>query len=279
MTVFFPTSLEKFHALAAGRTDAVVMAGGTDLMVRLRSTARKPENIICLENIAELHTVECTETQLCIGAAVPLTRLLHSPELDNFSVLRQALSSIGSPLIRNMATLGGNICTASPAGDSLPALYVLDAEVELVSEGDSRKMPIASFIRGPGKIDLRPGEILASILIPAPEPDSIHHFEKVGQRRALAISLAGMAALVQLDGENITRIRLAWGSVGPTIVRCPEAEQALEGGKMHLERLQRAAEIVRQTVSPISDIRATADYRRQVAGNLLLRLAAMTSNC
>jgi xanthine dehydrogenase FAD-binding subunit len=188
-------------------------------------------------------------------------------------VLAKALKVLGSPLIRNMGTIAGNICTASPAGDALPPLYVLDAQVELRTQHGSRRLSIRDFIISPGKTCLQEKEIVASIRIRKPLEYNVHHYEKVGQRNALACSIAGLAALLQVSPDGIVvRASLAWGSVGPTILTCPEAEEALVGKRLSLENLRKAAAVVREAARPISDVRAEADYRRMVSGNLLLRL-------
>jgi CO/xanthine dehydrogenase FAD-binding subunit len=172
-----------------------------------------------------------------------------------------------------MGTIGGNICTASPAGDALPPLYLLEAELELCSAKATRIMPIGSFIAGPGKTRLEAGEILTAVRVKNPVEYDLHHFEKIGQRKALACSIASLAALVRIfpTGE-IGAVRLAWGSVGPTVVTSAAVESMLIGEKPSAALFARAAEAVRRAVSPIDDLRATASYRRTVAGNLLLRL-------
>ena len=151
---------------------------------------------------------------------------------------------------------------------------VLGAELEIQSANQHRSIPIRDFIQGPGRTLLAPGEILAGIRIKKQPEFTVHHFEKVGQRRALAIALVSLAALLQIDeNQRVQKARLAWGSVGPTIVTCREAEAVLEGNPLSLETLGKAALPARRAVSPIDDVRASADYRRQVAGNLLLRLS------
>lgn len=161
-----------------------------------------------------------------------------------------------------------------PAGDTLPALYALGAQVTLMSRNSERVMDVADLIIGPGRTALEPGEILARVRIPLPKPGTVQHFEKVGRRRALAISVASLAALLRLDGDIIRDIRLTCGSVAPTVLRCAEAEAWLTGRTLTSGNLRHAAGLVRAAVRPIDDVRATADYRRQVAGNLLLRLEA-----
>ena len=191
-------------------------------------------------------------------------------------MLAQALSVLGSPPVRNMGTLGGNLCTASPAGDCLPPLLALGAEVELASASGARRLALAEFLLGPGRTALAPGEALIAVHVPVPGADVRQHFEKVGRREALAVAVVSLAALVRLGhGGKIAEARLAWGSVGPTVWRCPEAEAALVGRKLSLNALSEAAALVRARVRPIDDVRASADYRREVAGNLLLRLAEL----
>jgi xanthine dehydrogenase FAD-binding subunit len=250
------------------------LADGTDLFVQYRAGRIEPPSVICLERIRGFSGIQTTANGIRIGAGTCLTELVENSLIkDRLGVLHQACESLRSPLIRNMATLGGNICTASPAGDTLPALYVLGACLELVSPEGSRTIPIRDFIKGPGQTGLKRQELLWGMIIPVPEGYGIHHFEKVGQRRALAIAIASLAALVKLEADVVQDIRLAWGSVGPVIIQNREIEKALIGKPLSLTDLEKAAEMVRQAVSPISDIRASENYRRTVSGNLLLRLS------
>jgi CO/xanthine dehydrogenase FAD-binding subunit len=173
-----------------------------------------------------------------------------------------------------MATIGGNICTASPAGDTLPPLYLLGAELELWAQAGTRRVALEQFISGPGRTALTGDEILAGIRLKKGEEFNIHHFEKVGRRKALAISIASLTALVRATSSGIIeKIRLAWGSVGPTIITSKEAEKALTGLPLTAESLRCAFPFINDAVSPISDIRASAAYRRAVSANLALRLA------
>jgi CO/xanthine dehydrogenase FAD-binding subunit len=172
-----------------------------------------------------------------------------------------------------MGTIGGNIVTASPAGDTLPPLYVLGAEVEIGSGGRSRRLPLRSFIRGPGTVDLQQGEVLTGVWLKKAPHWNIHHYEKIGRRKAQACAIASMAAILELSDEGrIDEARLAWGSVGPTVATSASAEQCISGGNLCLETLRSAVRHVEEAVSPIDDVRASADYRRTVAGALLLRL-------
>lgn len=273
-TVFLPPDLNTLWQLLAEEPMADLYAGGTDLLVRRRKGQIPSRTLICLERIETLTRIEEQEKEVFIGAAATHARVLMDPLIrTHFPVLTLALERLGSPLIRRMGTLGGNIVTASPAGDTLPPLYVLGGEVELRSAQTDRRIPLKDFIQGPGKTLLAPGEIVTGVRLKKSPEYTLHHFEKVGQRKALAIAVVSLAAILSLDENNIIqKARLAWGSVGPTVVISRETERTLEGNPLSLTVLEKAAAIARQAVSPIDDIRAGADYRRQVAGNLLLRL-------
>ncbi|WP_243438683.1 FAD binding domain-containing protein [Fundidesulfovibrio soli] len=248
-----------------------VMAGGTDLLARRGA----PGRVACLERIAGLQGIREEEGLLRMGACETHSRLLRHPlTASGLPVLARALSVLGSPLVRNMGTIGGNIVTASPAGDTLPPLYALDAVVELASRQGTRRVPLDGFILGPGRTALGEGEIVSAVLARIPAAGEVQHFEKVGRRKALAISVVSLAAVLRLDGSGtVASARLALGSVGPTVLRCPRAEAMLTGRRLDRETLLAVGETLREEISPIDDLRATAAYRRTVAGNLPLRLA------
>ncbi|MCB2216513.1 MAG: xanthine dehydrogenase family protein subunit M [Desulfobulbaceae bacterium] len=277
--VFFPESIDQLWRLIAAHPDARLFCGGTDLLVWLRARRVDPPALIGLERLDELHTIAATGDAIRIGAATSHAELLANPlTTETLPVLAQALQQLGSPHIRRMGTIGGNLVTASPAGDTLPPLSVLDASVDLVSADGSRILSLTDFISGPGTTALLPGEILRSVIVPLPPPKAFHHFEKVGLRSALACSVASLAALIERAQDGtIRQVRLAWGSVGPTVTRLPEIEAALRGESLNETTFAAVLPAVHQALSPISDVRAGADYRRQVAANLLLRLPEMLS--
>ena len=272
--VLLPRSMNDLWAMMRDLPDAAVYAGGTDFLVKMRSGSIPPKNLICLERIQALKGVVDHGDRMVILACTSLSQLLQESAISrHVPVLAKAITCLGSPLIRNMGTIGGNVCTASPAGDTLAPLYALNARVELASETGVRSLPIGQFIFGPGQTLLENGEILSAVHVEKPHPEAIQHFEKVGRRNALACSLASMAAILRLSDDGIVMAAsLAWGSVGPTVITCPEAADRLIGQPLSMDRLTEAAAIVQKSVCPITDIRATADYRRTVAGNLLLRL-------
>jgi len=273
--LFFPDTFDELFSLLDQQPEARIMAGGTDFLVALRHGPQDIRSILCLERIAELSRIEeQPDGSVSIGAGVCFSTITSSPFLQQrYPLLTQAASTVGGPAIRTMASIGGNIVTASPAADSLPALYLLDARLELCSAAGRRTVAIDEFIVGPRRTMLQTGEIISRIILPPAINWNLQRFEKVGRRKSLAIAVASLAALLRLaDDGSVTEARFAWGSVGPTIVRCPGAERVLLGKPLSEATLQTAAVLVQQAVQPIDDIRATAEYRRTVAGNLLLRL-------
>ncbi|MCE1225147.1 MAG: xanthine dehydrogenase family protein subunit M [Geobacteraceae bacterium] len=269
--------LTELFNLQEQQPEARIMAGGTDLLVALRHGPQDGRTIICLERIDELRRIdELEDGSVSIGATATFSSIARNTLLkERYPLLTQAAATVGGPAIRNMASIGGNIVTASPAADSLPALYLLDALLELRSAAGSRAVAIAEFILGPRRTMLQPGEIISRIILPPANGWSIQRFEKVGRRKSLAIAVASLAAALRLAADgSVAEARFAWGSVGPTVLRCAEAEQALIGKPLTEENLNAAALLAQRAVQPIDDIRASADYRRSVAGNLLLRLVA-----
>jgi CO/xanthine dehydrogenase FAD-binding subunit len=273
--VHLPRDLGELWAALENEPEAALYAGGTDLLVKLRQGIVPAPALICLERIEDLKRIEDRPNEVVLGAGATHAQLLDHPAVRRHCpVLVKALSVLGSPPIRHMGTIGGNLVTASPAGDSLPPLYVLKAEVEVRSRERTRRTPVSEFIQGPGQVDLRPGEIVAAVHVPKPDRFNLHHFEKVGRRAALAIAVASLAAILAVsDQGEVQEARLAWGSVGPTVIVSPAAEEALINGPLTPERLEAAADLAREAVRPIDDLRATAAYRRQVSGNLVRRLA------
>jgi CO/xanthine dehydrogenase FAD-binding subunit len=271
--VLLPTTLEELWESLERYPFAGLYAGGTDLLVKMREGSIK-ENLICVERIETLKSVQDHGEEMFVGAATTHGKLIDSPLIkQSFPVLAKAASVIGSPPVRHMGTIGGNIVTASPAGDTLPALYALSAEVELRTRETSRRLAIQDFVLGPGAVDLKIGEIVAGVWLPKNQPWNISHYEKIGKRKAMACAIASMAAVLELnDAGTVKQAKLAWGSVGPTVVMSDEVENELTGRELTLETLKRAGTILDEAVSPIDDVRASADYRRIVSKALLLRL-------
>ena len=271
---FLPDCLEDALALVDRHPDARLIAGGTDLLVRLR---REPcaAPLISLERVGALQGIEEIDEDgvLAIGALTRIAELVRSPLLaDRAPLLQRAACDFAAPAIRNMATLGGNLCTASPAGDCLPPLYALGAQVEVASLAGCRRLPIADFILGPGRTVLACGEIVTRVLLPARDRFVWQAYEKIGRRQSLAISVVSFAGLLRVDAARcVSAAHLAWGSVGPTVVSAPELAGWLVGKPLDQALIEQAVESARAAVCPIGDLRASAVYRRSLAGNLLRR--------
>ncbi len=274
--VYLPATLGELWTCLNDHPQALLFAGGTDVFVQLRAGKKEAATLVGLERITELREIRDDGGDIRIGAAVTHQDILRHPLIAaHLPVLNQAIATLGSPPVRAMGTLGGNLCTASPAGDTLPPLYVLAAQVEIAAPSGARLMPIKDFITGPGRTCLKPGEIVSAVCVPKPAGGYFHHFEKVGQRKSMACAVASLAALIKLSVSGIVEeARLAWGSVGPTVMTDRALDESLGGKKLSRETLSEAAERTRRVVAPIDDIRASADYRRAVSGNLLLRLCA-----
>ncbi len=272
--VFLPRTINQLWELREKYPEAGIYAGGTDFLVKVRESVYRPNEMICLERIDGLKGIRDLGGEVLIAAATTHSQILADKVVaESFPLLIKAVKVLASPPIRNMGTIGGNIVTASPAGDTLPALYALGAELETVSARGERIIPIEQFISGPGRTILEKGEILRAIRLRKSVIWNVSHYEKVGIRRAQACAVASLAAVLRISDVNvIENASLAWGAVAPTVVKFPEVEKLLVGRPLTLDTLKEAAGIVYELVCPIDDIRAGAEYRRSVAASLVLRL-------
>ena len=245
-------------------------AGGTDLMVLLEAGKLPHRNYVNIWGLKELRGIEVNDSHITLGALTTYTDVRSHPVLQNeFPMLCQAASETGGLAIQNRGTLGGNIVNASPAADSPPALLAYDAELELVSSDGSRWLPYHGFHTGYKQMVIGPNELLARIRMPRNTRGAIHYYRKVGTRKAQAISKVCLAALATVVQDQISDVRIALGSVAPIIVRCVQTEDALRDRKPDSETIKSACATLSREISPIDDIRSTANYRLQVAKNLL----------
>jgi CO/xanthine dehydrogenase FAD-binding subunit len=249
---------------------AQLLAGGTDLMVEINFGRRSPDDIVALRRVAELGAFEVGE-QVVLGAGVTYAAVEHDLA-DELPALAAAARTVGSPQIRNAGTIGGNVGTASPAGDTLPVLAALDASVTLAGPDGDRNLPLDAFITGPKRTAIRPGELIRDVRFRRPRGPQ--HFLKVGPRNAMVISVACCAVVVDTDRR---RLGIGLGSVGPRPLRATAAEDALtplidwDALRADREAIQQAAALSAQAAQPITDHRATADYRRHCVGVLVER--------
>jgi CO/xanthine dehydrogenase FAD-binding subunit len=245
-------------------------AGGTDLMVLFEAGRLTHRKFINIWNLSELRGIEVRPEYVALGALTTYTEVQANEVLQQeFPMLCRAASETGGLAIQNRGTLGGNIANASPAGDSPPALLVYDAELELVSAGGSRLVPYNGFHTGYKQMAMRADELIKSIRLPRTREPWRQYYRKVGTRKAQAISKICFAGIAQLDGGNIKDVRIALGSVAPTPLRCSKTEEALRNRKFDANSVSAAREELAREIAPIDDIRSTANYRLQVALNVL----------
>ncbi len=265
-----PESLEEAFELKKSIPESLYISGGTDLMVRIKKKELRPTALISLRSIPGLSGIEDGRT-IRIGAMTSVSEIAKNPVLqEKHPVLVQAANALGSVQIRNAATIGGNLCNGSPAADLTPPLLVLQADVRLQNGQKSREIPLVKFFRGPGETDLSPGEILTGIMLEPPEKNTNAVFMKKG-RTGMDLAAASAAVLIQMDGSRCCEARIAVGSVAPTSVRLSAVEKILKGASLSRELLDEAQKLAAESVSPITDVRSTADYRRHLTGVLVRR--------
>lgn len=246
-------------------------AGGTDLMVLMEAGTLPRGKFLNIWNLGELRGVKADEQQVAIGALATYTDLLANPVLEaEFPLVGRAARETGAVAIQNRGTVGGNIANASPAADLPPALLVYDAVLTVASVRGERRIPYERFHKDYKVMDLAADELITGVILPRGRQDWVQTYRKVGTRRAQAISKVCFAATAAVENEAVVDVRLAFGSVAPTVVRCLRTEQVLRGNRLDDARIVRAARAeLDHEIAPIDDVRSTARYRRLVAGNLL----------
>jgi CO/xanthine dehydrogenase FAD-binding subunit len=277
-----PRSLaEAAELLRAG--NVTVLAGGTDLMVQLRSGKLRAGPVLMnIRHLPELKGIAEADGVVRIGALVTITELLASPLVRaRLGLLWQACDHFASDQIRNAGTLGGNVCNASPAGDTLVPLLALDATVVLASRPDAalatRRVPLGSFLVGPGRTVRAPGELLVAVEMPLPPSGFVGEFYKHGARPALDIATISLAVGARRDGGVLRDVRVAFGAVASTPIRAPRTEAMLEGHAADAATVDAAAQAALAEIDPISDVRASDWYRRELVCNMLKRTLAHVS--
>ena len=261
-----PTGLsEACDVLAKHNGQAKVLAGGTDLLVNMKKKLVAPKYVLGLDRLAELQGVASQKGELAIGALVTAAELAGHPKVrKSLAPLAVGAGKLGSPLIRNRATLGGNIVTARPAADLAPPLLALGARVVLTGPTGEREVPLDEFFLGPGQTVIKPAEILTRVLIPGLEPGSGGAYEKLGLRKTLEIAIVNVAAVLTLNakGDKIASARVVLGAVAPTPIRARQAEKSLVGKAASANSFAKAAAAAAQDAKPITDHRGSAEYRR-----------------
>ncbi len=270
-----PATVAEAAALLAEHGDrARVMAGGTDLLVQLKMERRQPPYIVSLKRIAALQGI-ARNGSVTIGAATSLRAISKSPLATLYPALAEACNCFSTVQIMYMATIGGNLCNASPAADSAPCLLVLDASAAVESQRGQHTLPLADFFLAPGKTVLQPDELLVHVTLPPSPAHTGSAFLKVSRVTA-DISQVCAAVRVTRDGDRVQEARIALGSVAPTPVRALQAEQSLGGERFTPELAEHAAAIAAREIRPIDDVRATRAYR-QHAARVIVRDALKTA--
>lgn len=275
-----PTTLAQATQLLAGRFDAKILAGGTDLLVQMQLGLREPALVVDIKLIPELMTITLNEQGLRLGAAVPGAVVTdHSGINQLYPGFVEGLGLIGSSQVQGRCSAGGNLCNASPAADSVPALIANRATCNIAGPAGQRTVAVEKFNTGPASNCLASDEILVSFDLPRPSPRSSDAYLRFIPRTEMDIAVAGAAVALSLDEAGIcTAARVVVGAVAPTALLVPAAADALIGSALDENSLNRAAAAASDAASPITDKRGTAEYRRKVVGVLVRRAAGIAKS-
>jgi len=259
---------EAFSLLAQYNGKAAILAGGTDLLVKMRDQVLQPAVLIDLKHISDLGDIDYSEVEgLKIGALVNICDIEKSNLIqEKFSILSQAAGTLGSVQVRNKATIGGNLCNAAPSADMAPSLIGLGASVTLAGPDGESLLPLEEFFTGPGETILGKGQILKDIRVPNMKAHSEGIYLKFSRRKATDLALVGIASVLTMDSalDNCTDISIVLGAVAPTPLRAKRAEALLRGNKISDSLVKEAARVASEEAAPITDVRASLWYRNQI---------------
>ena len=269
-----PRSIEDCLKLLAERgPEAKLVAGGTDLLPQMKNGLIKPAAVIDLSGVADLRVLRREDgAGLRVGASVAAREIELDPYTRSaYPALAESGALVGSVQIRNLATVGGNLCNAAPSADMAPPLMALEAEAIIAGPRGRRRVPMADFFTGVRRTVLAPDELLVELIVPAPGPHSGGQYLRHTPRRELDIAVVGVASQVTLSDGVCRKARIALAAVAPTPIRATAAEQALEGQPLTPQQIARAAQLAVEAARPISDQRGSADFRRHLVGVLTRR--------
>ena len=268
-----PESLDDCLRLLAERgPETKLLAGGTDLLPQMKNGVLMPKRVIDLSGVARVKILESDAKGLRIGAAVAARQLEQDPRVrGGYAAVAESAALVGSVQVRNLATIGGNLCNAAPSADMAPPLLALEAHAVIAGPKGERRVPLSDFFAGVRKTVLGPDELLVEIVAPAPGPHSGGSYIRHTPRRELDIAVVGVASQMTLSNGVCSKARIALAAVAPTPVRATTAEAALEGKSLTPELIERAAELAAQGAKPISDQRGSADFRRHLVRILTRR--------
>ncbi|MCY3850849.1 MAG: xanthine dehydrogenase family protein subunit M [Acidimicrobiaceae bacterium] len=273
-----PTTTDEALELLRSDPDSQVFAGATDLIPQIRAGRPEPSLLVDLKRIERLVAVSRVNGAWTVGAATPTSALTANAEFSStFPGLSEASGLIGSDQIQNRSSWGGNLCNASPAADSVPALIVNDARAVIACASGERTADVADIVTGPGETSLADGEFIIEFLLDNPPAGASDAYLRLIPRTEMDIAVVGAAVQLRLDGDSVASAKVALGAVAPTVVRVPAAEAALVGSTLDDAALAAAAAAASAACNPIDDKRGTIQYRRQVAGVLTRRAAQIAA--
>ena len=272
-----PKNLKEAIEMMSDHPEAIPLAGGTDLLVQMKEGHRSAQALLSLKRIPEVHQLTCNG-KLAFGSAVTVGQIAANPYIQqDYTALAMGAGLIGSVQIRNMATVGGNLCNAAPSADTAPPLLVLGAQAVIASARGERTIPLEEFFLGPGQTVLQPGELLKEIVVPKPPEGSRAFYVRHTPRARMDIAVVGVATAITLDeGGKIADARLALGAVAPVPMRATKAEALLRGQHLTDELLRQVGALAAQEAQPIDDLRASAEYRRHLVNILTQRALRST---
>jgi xanthine dehydrogenase small subunit len=270
-TVFLPANLADAAKFKSEHSDAIIIAGGTDVCVVMNKRAYAPKVVMSFGNIEGLNEISVSENHIKVGATATLSQL-EAFVKDRVPEFFHLFWVFGSPQIRNAGTLAGNIANASPIADTPPFLFVMDAVINLTSSKGNRQVRINDFYKGYKKFDMQADEFISSVEIPLPAKGEMVRLYKVSRRKHLDISTNTAAFKFKLNGNKIEDITIAYGGVAAVILRLPKTEAFLKGKQIELDVFHQAAELAVSEITPISDVRGSKEFRLQLAKNLLSKL-------
>ncbi len=271
-----PSTLnEAVQAMASANGNARALAGGSDLVDQMRVGRRTPSVVVDIKNIPEMRRLEYVDGEgLHMGAGVSCTRTADFPAVgEKYPAIKESCLLIGSTQIQNRASIAGNVCNAAPSGDTIPTVLIYGAKAVIEGLGGRREVALEDFFLGPSQTVLKPDELMVEIIVPPPPPNSASHYLRFIPREEMDIAVAGAGSLVAIDPgtKRCIQARIVLASVAPTPVRARDTEAALEGQVLSKELVRQAAELAPNASSPITDVRGTVEYRKELCKVLTRR--------
>lgn len=259
--------------------DSYFVAGGTDLLKLIKDGEISPLYLINLKNLDDLCGIKGENGGLVIGAATPLSQITKSQLIrEKYDILCQGAGKVGSPQIRNIATIGGNLCNASPAMDTGPSLVCLDARLRILGPTGEREIPVSDFLIGPGETDLENDELLKEVFIPQPPKKCKGIYLKHSRRKDFDLAIVGVGVVLSISDGIYDQVRIGMGAVAPTPIRAEEAESYLEGKEVNRENVDHAASLAERTCQPITDVRSSDSFRENLTHTLVKKALTKLSD-